>query len=68
MKKLFLLGAFALMMGCADNSNPEQPADDDLRNVEGTGRNNELRSDSTTHQNANEQNTVTPEPPSKHGM
>jgi hypothetical protein len=68
MKKILLFGALAFMMGCADNSNPEQPADDDLRSVEGTERNNELRSDSATHKNANEQNTVTPEPPSKHGM
>jgi hypothetical protein len=68
MKKILLLASLGFILGCGNNHNPDQPSDDDMRNVEGTQRNNELRSDTATHQNANDQNTVSPEPPSKHGM
>ncbi len=68
MKKLAFIPLVFILASCADNKNPDQPASDELRSVEGTERNNVQKSDTSTHENANEQNTVSPEPPSKHGL
>lgn len=68
MQKILFAVIILFTIACGNNEQSQQPAGNELRSVEGTERHNVQKSDTSTKENANERNTVSPEPPGKHGL